>query len=215
MKSNRLFARIALYIAGLSVLALGVAISVQARLGVSPVNSLPYVLSLFTPFNMGQWVTAVFILFILMQLVLKGRDFRLIDLTQLLFSTVFGFFVNLFKALCAPLVPQSYIMQLAMLFASIALIALGITLYLGAALVPMPAEGMTAALADKARLPFSKTKTAFDCSIVALSTALSLLFLHRLEGVREGTVLSALLIGTLVGPLRKKLAPVIGKWMKE
>lgn len=215
MSKKRLLSGILLYTLGLSVLALGVAVSVQARLGVSPINSLPYVLSLLTPLNMGQWVTTVFILFILVQLMLKGRDFRLIDLTQLAFSTLFGFLVNIAKAICAPLVPHSYVMQLLMLMVSIVLIAVGITLYLGAGLVPMPAEGMTAALSDKLKHPFSKTKTAVDCSVVILSTTLSLIFLGRLEGVREGTILSALLIGTLVGPLRKRLNPFIGKWVKD
>ena len=69
MSKKRLLSGILLYTLGLSVLALGVAVSVQARLGVSPINSLPYVLSLLTPLNMGRWVTTVFILFILVQLV--------------------------------------------------------------------------------------------------------------------------------------------------
>lgn len=212
--SKNLLPRVLVYTLGLSVLALGVACSVQAGLGISPVNSLPYVLSQMTPFSLGAWATAVYIVFILIQAVLKGRAFRVIDLTQILFSTLFGVLVDAAKALCAPLAPQHYAGRLMLLGVSVVLIAAGITLYLSARLVSMPAEGLAAAVAEKWGKPFGKAKMLVDCSVMGTSTLLALAFLGRPEGVREGTILSALLIGTLVVPMRKHMEPPLLRWLR-
>ena len=54
--NNRTFniiRRIALYIAGLFILALGVSLSVKSGLGVSPLNSVPYALTLVTGMDLS------------------------------------------------------------------------------------------------------------------------------------------------------------------
>lgn len=58
--TSKLINRIIFYILGLFILALGVAFSVNSQLGVSPVNSLPYVLSQITGKEMGSMVIVVF-----------------------------------------------------------------------------------------------------------------------------------------------------------
>lgn len=212
MKLNKKFMyRVLLYVVGLMVLALGVAFSINSKLGISPVNSLPYVLSQITKVEMGTCVIVVFSLFILVQILIKGKDFQWINLSQLIFSTLFGFFVDGAKALLGNFTLPTYLGQLAMLLMGVVIIALGISLYLDARLVPMPAEGMTLALADKINKPFNQVKTWTDSILVTLSILLSLIFLGGLYGVREGTVLSALLIGPAIKPIRKWTKPWVEK----
>lgn len=57
--------RIVIYLAGLFFVALGVAFSVNSNLGVSPVNSLPYVVSRILGKDLGTCVTVIFIGYIL------------------------------------------------------------------------------------------------------------------------------------------------------
>ena len=52
--------RIVIYLAGLFFVALGVAFSVNSNLGVSPVNSLPYVVSRILGKDLGTCVTVIF-----------------------------------------------------------------------------------------------------------------------------------------------------------
>ncbi|MDR5177909.1 hypothetical protein RHO54_25730, partial [Salmonella enterica subsp. enterica serovar Typhimurium] len=59
--------RILIYGTGLMCLAFGVAFSVNSGLGVSPVNSLPYIVSLITGTELGNCVTIIFSLYILIQ----------------------------------------------------------------------------------------------------------------------------------------------------
>ena len=89
MKHN-IIPRIIIYAAGLFLMAFGVAFSVNSNLGVSPVNSLPYVVSRILKVDLGRCVIAVFSGYILIQILLLRRNFRWINLTQLLFSTAFA-----------------------------------------------------------------------------------------------------------------------------
>lgn len=203
--------RVLVYCTGLMLLALGVAISVNSNLGVSPVNSLPYVISRIVGVQLGTCVTVVFCLYILLQVLILGREFQPVNLLQILFSTIFGYFVDLAKLLIGDFAIPTYLGQLSMLAISIVLIALGILLYMEAQLVPMPMEGLTACIAGKLNIPFPTMKTVIDCIVVGTGIALCFAFLGGLEGIREGTVITAVVTGKVIAILRKPLAPFVSK----
>jgi len=211
MKKNiRYLYRVLIYALGLFFMAMGVAFSVNSKLGVSPVNSLPYVISLISGMELGTCVTAVFSVYILAQILLKRKDFKWINLTQLVFSAMFGYFVDYAKWIAGSFVLPGYIGQLATLGISMVFVAVGLSLYLGVKLVNMPMEGMTIAISQHfPDIPFHRMKISVDCSTVALGIALSFLFLGSLQGIREGTVICALLIGKMLPITQKPILPVV------
>ena len=210
-KSARLAPRLGIYILGLWVLAFGIALAVNSNLGVSPDSSLPYVVSLITKISLGPCTTIVYALYILLQMVLKGGKFQPVLLLQLVFSTLFGYCVDGTKLLLSNLIPGNYFAQLAMLAASIALISFSLVLYIDVQIAPMPPEGLLGCIAEKLGKPFPKIKTLFDCASVLTGLILCFLFLGQLTGIREGTVITALLVGKLMGFFRKYLTPFIQK----
>ncbi len=205
--------RLLLYILGLFLTAAGVVFSARSSLGVSPVSSLGNVLyqigqSAGAPayVNLGNCTTAVFCVYLLVELLLLGRKFKPAMLLQIAVSLLFGQLVNLASAVLAFLpAPGSYAVQLLYLLISIPLVALGILLYLTPGLYPMPGEGLSIALADRFGISVGTAKTIFDCSVVLISVVLSLLYFKKLVGVREGTVLCALLVGFVFKLLQKPL----------
>lgn len=203
--------RVGMYIVGLILLAFGVAFSVNSNLGVSPVNSLPYVISRIAGIDMGTCVVAVFSCYIVIQMLLLRRRFHLINLTQILFSTVFGCFVDLAKGVLGDFALPTYLGQLAMLVVSILLVAAGICLYMDVELVNMPMEGMTHAVNETLfpQLPFHDVKVMMDCLAVGVGVVLSLMCLGHLDGIREGTILCAVLVGKIMKPLQNILRPVV------
>ena len=203
--------RILVYCLGLLLLAFGVAVSVNSDLGVSPVNSLPYVISRIIHVQLGTCVTAVFCSYIAMQVLIRRREFQIINLLQILFSTLFGYFVDFAKLVIGDFVLPGYGGRLGMLAVSVLLIALGILLYLEAELVPMPMEGLTAAIAKKLNKPFPTMKTIVDCVVVGTGMVLCFVFLGKLDGIREGTVITAVVTGKIIALLRKPLSPVLKK----
>ena len=212
MKTNpvKLLIRLGIYCLGLLILAFGVALAVNCNLGVSPVSSLPYIVSQIIGLSLGTCTVLVYTLFILLQIAIT-RKFQPALLLQLVFSTIFGWFVDGAKFLLGDFCLPTYLGQLAMLAASILLIGFSLVLYIDVQLAPMPAEGLVGCISAKNGKPFSSMKTAFDCTSVLVAAVLSLLFLGRLTGIREGTVLTALLVGKTMGTLRKFVGPWIRK----
>ena len=100
--------RILLYCVGLMFLAFGVAFSVNSNLGVSPVNSLPYVISLILKVDLGRCIIGVFITYMIVQIIIKRREYKWINLTQLIFSTIFGYFADFAKGVMHGFVIPTY-----------------------------------------------------------------------------------------------------------
>jgi len=213
---NRIPWRIAVYILGLLVLAFGVAFAINANLGVSPVASLPYVSSLIFYGTSTAWATVgVFTsimqaFFILLQIAIQRKEFRWINLTQILFSTIFGFFVDFARWVLSDFTIPTYFGQFVMLIISIILISCGVVLFIDARLVPLPTEGFCLVVAQKFKNgKFHIVKIIFDCTLVVIGIVVSLLFLNSLQGIREGTVITALAIGKMIPYMRKFLKPIL------
>lgn len=212
MKIDKKFVyRVLVYALGLLFLAFSVALAANANLGISPVNSLPYVVSLITSLPVSTCVILVFCSYILLQIILLRREFRWINLFQIAFSTLFAYFVDFAKWVLGDWAIPTYAGSLVMTAISIVVISIGVALYVDVDLIPMPAEGLSLALSKKTGVSFPNMKMILDCSFVALAALLSLLFLHKLVGVREGTVLAALLVGKVVGFLQRWIKPLVRK----
>jgi len=206
----RLALRVLLYVLGLFCLAVGVALSINSELGVSPVNSLPYILSQISGAAMSTCVITLFSFYILLQWLILRRAFKPVSFFQLLFSIIFGYFVDLAKFVVGGFTIPTYFGRLLLLAISIFFVGLGIIFYIETDLVPLSSEGLTLALVKKLkRFSFPMMKTIMDCIMVAAAVLISLLFFGRVVGVREGTIITALLVGKVVALLKKPLSPLI------
>lgn len=203
--------RILVYFVGLYCMAIGVVFSARSNLGVSPVGSLANVLyqiglaeRLPSYVNLGNCTTAVYCLYILAELLILRRDFKAKMLLQLAASFLFGQLVNIATAMMGFLPdPVGYPMQMLYLLCSIPMVAVGVMLYLSPNILPTPGEGMSLAISKKTGLSVGSSKTVFDCSLVVISAITSLIYFHGLVGVREGTVICALLVGFVMKQMQK------------
>lgn len=191
-------ARLSIFSLAIAVQACGITLVVKSSLGTSPISTLPYVLSLVAPLSFGQATFAINMIFVAAQaLMLKGRV-PLRIWAQIPATVVFSFFIDLFMMLFAALDPQSYPARLAVLAAGMVLLAFGVALQGKARFVKLAGDGVVYVASSVTGRRFGLLKTILDCTLVALSCILSLACLGTIEGVREGTLLSALLTGVLV-----------------
>lgn len=204
--------RIAIYTVGLFCLSMGVAFSVNSNLGVSPITSVPYVLSKISGNNLSLWVIAANTALVGLQILLLRRRFPPINLFQIIFSVIFGYFTDFTKFLLGDLVIPTYLGQLSMLFISIIFVALGVALYMEVNLVPLAQEGFSSVVSKVGNIPFHRAKIYVDCSWVALAIFLSLIFMQKIEGIREGTLITAFAVGRILPLFRRRLSPVI-RWL--
>lgn len=191
--------RIFIYCLGLFSIAIGVALAVKSDLGVSPVNAIPYVVSLITGIELGRCVTIVFCCFIFIQLLILGKKFRIYRLLQIPAATVFGYFVTLASWL-VDYIPDcgNYFLRLVYLGISLVFIAVGVDLYLKPKVMSLPTEGTMEAIVERFGISFPNVKTGFDTTVVVAASLVSLIAFHELRGVREGTIIAALAVGQLV-----------------
>jgi len=76
-KESQIPQRLVVYFVGLLVLSLGISISVRAGLGVSPVQSVPLVLSYIPPhITIGTFVFIMFTAYMTAQIVPLRREFQ-------------------------------------------------------------------------------------------------------------------------------------------
>lgn len=211
--SKRLAGQILVYVFGLFLLSFGAALSISSGLGLSPINSLPFVISLILGVNPGVIITITFVIYIAAQFALLGKELPIINVTQIVFAFIFGFFLDASRFILGDFMLPTYAGQLVMLGMSIVVIACGLSLYMEARLVILPPEGIVVAIARK--IPngtFARVKVPFDCALVIASLALALIFLGDFGAVREGTILSALLIGRAIPTARKVISFILAKF---
>ena len=193
--SRNLPARILLLILGLFFLAFGIALSTKSGLGVSPSASLAYVLSLAFPLSMGTFTTLLNLVYLLIQLLLLRREFHLSRLLQLAVVFLFGYFTDFTLRLVAPVNVESYPLRLLLCVFACAVMGFGVFLEVRANVIVMASEGALSVIASKSRKEFGTIKIINDCALIVITVLVSLAFLKRITGVREGTILAAVLVG--------------------
>lgn len=196
-KKSNLVVRLVFYIFGFLVMTLGIAISVKSNLGVSPVSSIPYTMTVVWGVEMGFATILFHIVLVLFQILLLRKDFKIKNLFQIPAGILFGYFTTLCNQLMTYFpAPGSIVVAMGMMLVSTSLIAFGIFLYIPADFVPLAAEGVMLAVSQKTKGKFSTIKLIFDISMVVISLAVCILFLHAFGSVGIGTVMAALLVGT-------------------
>jgi len=211
---SRFLRRVLLYLLGNFVLAFGVAVAVKSDLGITPVNSIAFAASRIFSIDHGLMTALVYCGYVLIQFAILRKEFLPISFLQIAVAWLFGLFVSLCNRILSFPAPEIYWVRILLMIASVVIIAIGIILYLRADLLPQPAEGLMLAIQKKTHWKLHNIKIIFDFTLVALAAALSLITVHRIIGIREGTLIAMLGVGRVMGffsaPLGKRIDAVFG-----
>ena len=198
--------RYLIFLVGLFVNSLGVSLITKANLGTSPISSIPYVLSLNFPFTLGNFTILFSIFLIVLQLIILRKNFKLEHILQIPVSIIFGYFIDLTMILFSWVNPEAYIMKIVYLLIGCLILGVGVYMEVLADVVMLPGESFVRAIVLTWKTNFGTTKICFDVSMSVIAAVLSFVFAGRLDGVREGTVIAALLVGFIARLIGKKLA---------
>lgn len=195
---NHIVRRYVFFIVGLFVNSLGVAFITRADLGTSPISSIPYVLSLNFSLTLGQYTMIFSAFLVLLQILILRKDYPPVQLLQLLVGVLFGYFIDFsMDVLLSWLNPEHYAAKLVYLLIGCAILGFGVFMEVAANALMLPGEGLANAIHRKSGRAFGTTKVCVDVSFIVCAAILSLVFAHQIAGVREGTIISALLVGNL------------------
>ena len=197
--------RYLIFLVGLFVNSLGVSLITKANLGTSPISSIPYILSLNFPFTLGNFTIFFSIFLIVLQLIILRKNFKLEHILQIPVSIIFGYFIDLTMILFSWVNPEAYIMKMVYLLIGCLILGVGVYMEVLADVVMLPGESFVRAIVLTWKTNFGTTKICFDVSMSVIAAVLSFVFAGRLAGVREGTVIAALLVGFIARLIGKKL----------
>ena len=202
MNKGELSRRYLLFLCAVFINAFSIALITKAMLGTSPISSVPFVLSLFTPWSMGLHTIFFNFLFIILEMLMMKRNeirekkYEL--LLQVPITICFGLFIDLSMYALGWVHPEHYVVQVLTLLLGCFILGLGISFEVKADVAMVTGEYLVQVMSRFFHREFGLVKVCFDVTLVIMACILSLLFLPGLEGVREGTVVAALSVGPVV-----------------
>lgn len=197
-----------LFLFAIVVQSSGIALVVKSLLGTSPISSLPYVMSFVWPVTLGEATFAVNMIFILIQYLLLKKDFTKLHFCQIPGTLVFSLCIDAAMYAFSSVAPEMYLWKMGILLVGTALVALGLALQGIADVLMLAGDGMVYAIVNRFHWEFGKVKTINDVILVSLAAILSYGDLGVIEGVREGTVISAMITGVIA----RFFLRVLGGW---
>lgn len=199
--------RFLIMIFGLIITALGLAVCVETDLGISPITTLAYTLNTVVPaISLGTFTFFQHLVFFALTVILLRRDFRPYQLLQVPCSLLFGVFLDIWKFLLDGTVPSNYAVRFLVLLLGCVIVSIGFSLIFTSGVALEANTAFLNALSLRTGKPYGTLKMISDIVIVVLAASVALIFLHKIVGIREGTVIAALIIGPIAGFFNKRLA---------
>lgn len=204
MKERVFYSELA-YLFGLMILAAGTALMERANFGVSMVVAPAYLLHLklsqtlpFFSFGMAEYLFQGVLLLVMSALL---RRFRLSYLFSFATAVLYGFTLDGAMALAALLPGAGWIARATEYALGLILCSLGVSLLFHTYISPEVYELWVKEMSARGGFDIHKYKTAYDCTSCLMGILLSFLFFGfgRFEGVKLGTILCALVNGSVIG----------------
>lgn len=203
--------KFALLVLGVAITHFGVALSMVPDIGIGAYDAFGLTVAYATGIDVSIIYIVMSGVFILGQILIERKSFRLMELFQLVFMFGSGFFVSVFSNYVFDgLVIEHYALKLFVLAAAIAVKAVGLIIIIESYFIRVPMEGFCVCIADRTRFSIGKIRMAFDVLFVV-----GMAIITPAAGVpwtmREGTAISFLIHGPMLDLLQKPTRKLFSK----
>ena len=162
--------------------------------GISAISSVPFAFSeAFPHFTLGTW-TYIFQALLIASLMQLRKRFVPSYLFSFAVGFVFSQFLDLFE-LYINLLPQDFSWRVLYFAISYILICIGIALSNRCGLPIIPTDLFPRELAQIIKVAYAKIKITFDVTCLAITAALTFVFIGHVDGLGIGTILAAFTMG--------------------
>ncbi len=200
MSKTEIIKRYILFVISLFFSGIGIACTKASLLGVSTISSIANVLNIkFDFISMGNWVFITNMALFIGEIIVLRKNFKPVQFLQIPLVFLFGNFTDLGGLMAKNIPLNNYISQLTMVVAGVIILGFGVALGVMANAILNPGEAFVKAISDTYKKNFANVKIIFDICCVITAVTLSLIFFKgKIEGVREGTLIAAILTGLSV-----------------
>lgn len=202
---------------GITVLSAGAAMGIIAGLGQTTSTGTCSALSGALGIKVGTAMIGLYGFFLLLQVILQGRRFRVTALLQMVPVVLQGWILNFFKYDFVPfqlLAPETYLERFVIFFVGMVLISLGFTCVKCARFVNYPPETFCTIVAERVGIRFGTCKIYLDFAYVATTLLLCACFGLDFGIVREGTLIFAVCNGILINLFQPTVEKCFTSWDK-
>lgn len=207
---TEIFRRYLTFTLSLLIIAFGISIITRSDLGTSPITSVPYVASLNTSISLGTYFFLFTIVLICLQMLFLGRKGIMERKLELIMQFPVAFVLSAFTDLAMWLTdfwnPDAYYVKIISLVIGCFVLALGICIEVIADVTMISAEYTIQFATLRFKKEFGTIKICFDITLVLIAGIGSWLLSGRIDGVREGTIIAALVTGPFVRILMPRLS---------
>lgn len=189
-----------LFLIGLFIASMGVALSAKAGLGTSPVASVPYSVSLLNhKLTFGWWLNIWSVVQIAVQVILLRRKCKPVEIIiQTVLAFVYGYLTDFSCRLLDGISANTYFLQFVLMLLSCVVLGFGIWIQFKGGVAMLPGEAMNRAVSEVTGKSYENIKIFFDILYIVVAALICLVFMKKLEGVREGSIIAAVLIGNII-----------------
>ena len=161
-------------------MGLGISLITKSYLGTSPISSVPFVLCLVFPVTFGEFTFLLGIFFLLIKIIILGKDFQKIQFFQVFVGLILGFFIDLGMFIFYFVDPAFYPAKIITLLVGCVILALGVHLEISSGTFVYQGDTVVGIIAEKAGKRFETVKVTFDTTLCCTAGAISFFFSSEL-----------------------------------
>lgn len=154
---------------------------------------------------MGEFTFLLNMILIVGQIIFLKKDFKKIQFLQIPVSVLFGYFIDLTMSALSFVNPSVYVLKIIFLLIGCTILGLGVSIEVVADVVMLSGEAFVKAISATLKKEFGITKICFDATLTLGACITSAVLYHNVSGVREGTVITVLIVGLIAKYFNKRL----------
>ncbi len=198
MKEKKV-SRIILYLVFLTLTGFGAALTIKMSVGNGAWDALAKSISNISGVKVGTMGMILNSSCVLVQILIERKNFNLNKLLQVPASIANGYIINFFYyKVLGNVIIDNYVMRLAIFIMGMIVLSFAVSGIMITDVIVFPLESLCNVISDKTGKLFHKIRQNVD--IVSIVVTFLLIFLTKTEyTLREGTIISMLIFGPLMG----------------
>lgn len=210
-KNKHYLIRWGLVALGILFTAIGSAMMLKAEIGVGAWDALAQSLNYMTGIKVGTLSYLMNFVCVGAQILIMRSDFKWFNLLQIPVSYLLGTIVNIILYdLLGTVSLDIYLFRLLFLIGGTVIMSFAIGTMIAADLISLPVESLCTSIALKTGKDFGMIRQVFDILTIGVTVLITLLT-REAWSIREGTIISTIILGPLMGLTAKKVSNFLKK----
>jgi Predicted membrane protein len=181
------------------MLGLGISLQIKAAIGQSMLNAFSLLVADLLNLEIGTFLNLLNLLFFIIYLIIRKSHLSRYDIIQIIATIANGYIINLFVYfILNNFVMETYFFRLVTFILGLSLASISLGGILAMEIIQFPLESLCLVLGKKLGHSLTVTRMRFDICFMITTIILTLITNHTLY-IREGTIISFLLLSRLMG----------------